>query len=69
MTKGYVSMTKGDYPCGMELASEYPLTEEHVRRYRENGHVHLKGVCTREQIAEYRGVLKELTAVRFAGGE
>ena len=60
-------MTEGDRTDGNGLATPYPLSAEHVRQYRENGHVHLRGVCTREEIAAYRGVLKAVTAERFAG--
>ena len=60
-------MTKGDQPGGMRLALPYPLSPEHMRQYRENGHVHLRNVCTREEIAAFRGALKSITAERFAG--
>ena len=60
-------MTEDDQPDGMGLASAYPLSPDHVRQYRENGHVHLREVCTREEIAEFRGVLQSVTAERFAG--
>ena len=49
------------------LDSPYPLTGEDVRQYRENGHVHLRGVCTGEEITAFREVLKSVTAERFAG--
>ncbi|MXY48543.1 MAG: phytanoyl-CoA dioxygenase family protein [Gemmatimonadetes bacterium] len=48
-------------------ASPYPLSAEHVRRYRENGHVHLRGICTKEEIAAFRGALRSVTSDRFAG--
>lgn len=60
-------MTAGNRTEFGGLASPYPLSEEHARQYRENGHVHLRGVCSREEVAEYREVLKSVTAERFAG--
>ena len=60
-------MTAGNRTDVGGLASPYPLSEERVRQYRENGHVHLRGVCSREEVAEYREVLKSVTAERFAG--
>ena len=60
-------MTTCEHPGGPGLSTEYPLTADHVRQYRENGHVHLGGICTKEEIARYRGVLKRVTAERFAG--
>ena len=48
------------------LATPYPLSAEHVRQYRENGHVHLRDVCTKSEIAEYREVFKSVTSERFA---
>ncbi len=50
-----------------ELARPYALTPDHVRQYRENGHVHLRGILSKAQIAELRDVLKSVTAERFAG--
>ena len=60
-------MTAGDRTCVNGLDSPYPLTGEDVRQYRENGHVHLRGVCTGEEISAFREVLKSVTAERFAG--
>lgn len=60
-------MTTCKQPPGTGLTSEYPLTADHIRQYRENGHVHLRGVCSREEIAGYREVLKSVTSERFAG--
>lgn len=60
-------MTADDRTGVNGMDSPYPLSGEHVRKYREYGHVHLRGVCTREEIAEYRKVLKSVTAERFAG--
>lgn len=50
-----------------EYPSEYPLTADHIRKYRQNGHIHLAGVCTTDEIAEYRDALKSVTDERFAG--
>ncbi len=47
-----------------ELSEEYPLTEEQITSFRENGHVLLRGVCTPEEIAAYREVLNS-AAYRF----
>ena len=60
-------MTTRETSIGTGLLSEYDLTPDLVRQYRENGHVHLVGVCTKEEIAGYREVLKSVTAERFAG--
>ena len=60
-------MNDVDQLGGVDLASAYHLTAKHVRQYRENGHVHLRGVCTKEEIAEIRWALKSVTAERFAG--
>ena len=60
-------MTAGDRTCVNGFDSPYPLTGEDVRQYRENGHVHLRGVCTGEEITAFREVLKSVTAERFAG--
>ena len=60
-------MTEDGQPGGMGLSSAYPLSPDHIRQYRENGHVHLRDVCTKDEIAEFLGVLKSVTAERFAG--
>lgn len=60
-------MTAGDRTGVRGLDSPYPLSGEDVRQYRENGHVHLRDVCTRDEVAEYREVLKSVTSERFAG--
>lgn len=60
-------MPASDHTGDRGFDSPYPMSDEDVRQYRENGHVHLQGVCTREEIAEYRAVLKSITAGRFAG--
>ena len=62
-------MTTCEPTLGPDLSSEYSLTADHVRQYHENGHVHLGGVCSREEIAGYREVLKSVTAKRFAGAK
>ncbi len=60
-------MINGNQSGGLNTATLYSLSAEDVRQYREKGHVHLRGVCTREEIAECRGVLKSVTTERFAG--
>lgn len=60
-------MAEGDRAEGNGFSTPCVLPEEHVRQYRENGHVHLRGVCTKEEIAENRAVLKSVTSERFAG--
>lgn len=37
-----------------DLNEEYPLTQEQIDSYRENGHVLLRGVASPEEIAAYR---------------
>jgi ectoine hydroxylase-related dioxygenase (phytanoyl-CoA dioxygenase family) len=40
-----------------DLTREYPLTEEQIASFRQNGHVYLPNVCSEEEIAIYREVL------------
>ena len=51
-----------------DLSSPYPLTDEAIQSFRENGHVLLRGVCSAEEVAAYRQVIvtvsKELNAER-----
>jgi ectoine hydroxylase-related dioxygenase (phytanoyl-CoA dioxygenase family) len=53
-----MTRTKANLP---DLSSDYPLTQEQIARYRENGHVLLRGVCSPEEIAVYRDVLHNAT--------
>jgi ectoine hydroxylase-related dioxygenase (phytanoyl-CoA dioxygenase family) len=47
-----------------ELDSEYALTGEQIDRYRRDGHIVLRGVCTPGEIAAYRQAIVDAT---FAG--
>jgi ectoine hydroxylase-related dioxygenase (phytanoyl-CoA dioxygenase family) len=42
-----------------ELSSDYPIAPELVEAFRRDGHVLLRGVASREEIAAYRPVLLE----------
>src|SRR5437763_1234315 len=44
-----------------DLSSDYPLSEEQIAAYRRDGHLLLRGVCSPEEIAVYRGILNEVT--------
>ena len=47
-------------PPGLpELSSVYPLTAEQIESFRTQGHVLLRGVCSPEEVAAYRGVIVE----------
>jgi ectoine hydroxylase-related dioxygenase (phytanoyl-CoA dioxygenase family) len=43
------------------LASDYPLGADAIAAYRQNGHVYLPQVLTREEIAVYRPAIVEAT--------
>jgi hypothetical protein len=46
--------------CSAELpilASDYPLSEEAMARFRRDGHLLLRGVATKEEIAAFRPVI------------
>lgn len=60
-------MTEDERTGVKGLDSPYPLSGEDARQYRENGHVHLRDVCTKEEITAFREVLKSVTSDRFAG--
>lgn len=60
-------MTEDDRTGVEGLDSPYPLSGEDARQYRENGHVHLRDVCTKEEITAFREVVKSVTSDRFAG--
>jgi len=53
-----MSSTLTDLP---DLSSEYPLTPEQIQEYRETGHILLRGVCSKEEIAAYREVIVDAT--------
>ncbi|MCS7192157.1 MAG: phytanoyl-CoA dioxygenase family protein [Armatimonadetes bacterium] len=40
---------------------EYPLTDEHIAFYRENGYVKLEGIFTSEELENLRKALNEVT--------
>ena len=42
-----------------DLSSSYPLSESEVEQFRDRGHVLLRGVCSREEIAAYRPFINE----------
>lgn len=42
-----------------DLSGEYPLTEAQIQQFRRDGHILLRQVCTREEIAAYRPVIVE----------
>lgn len=48
-----------------DLSGEYPLSAEQIAEYRENGHILLRGVCTPDEVAEYRAVIREVMDRRF----
>ncbi|MDX1934170.1 MAG: phytanoyl-CoA dioxygenase family protein [Capsulimonadales bacterium] len=48
-----------------DLSSEYPLTDEQVAYFRENGHVFLPGVCTPEEVVAFAPIITD-AAQRFA---
>jgi ectoine hydroxylase-related dioxygenase (phytanoyl-CoA dioxygenase family) len=47
-----------------DLNSDYPLTRDSIERYRRDGHVLLRGVCSPEEVASYREVITD-AAYRF----
>lgn len=48
-----------------DLSSEYPLTEEQIESYRRNGHILLRGVCRKAEIAAFRPVIKAAAYEHF----
>jgi ectoine hydroxylase-related dioxygenase (phytanoyl-CoA dioxygenase family) len=42
-----------------DLTSEYPLTNEQIAEYKENGHIVLRGVCSTTEIEAYRNAIVE----------
>ena len=47
-----------------ELSEEYPLTQEQIAAFGENGHVLLRGVASPEEVAAYRPVISD-AAMRY----
>ena len=43
------------------LSSDYTLTDEQIQRYRSDGYVLLRGVCSPDEAAAYRPVLRDVT--------
>jgi len=43
------------------LASDYPLKQEQIDFFRENGFVYLPGVCSRDEIAYYKQAIERVT--------
>jgi ectoine hydroxylase-related dioxygenase (phytanoyl-CoA dioxygenase family) len=44
-----------------ELSTDYPLADEQIASYQANGHVLLRGVCSKEEIAPWRKALYDAT--------
>ena len=40
-----------------ELASDYPLTKQQIVQFQRDGHILLRGVATKDEIAAYRPVI------------
>ncbi len=51
----------------LNLSSDYCLTDDQVRGFRDNGHIHLVGVCPPGEIIKYRKILNKVTEKRFKG--
>jgi ectoine hydroxylase-related dioxygenase (phytanoyl-CoA dioxygenase family) len=45
-----------------DLSSDYPLSEEQIASYQQNGFILLRGVCSPEEVAAYRPYLSETVA-------
>jgi ectoine hydroxylase-related dioxygenase (phytanoyl-CoA dioxygenase family) len=41
------------------LDAPYTLTQQQIAEYRENGHVYLPGVCSREEVAQFEPVITD----------
>jgi hypothetical protein len=48
-----------------DLWKDYPITLAQVEEYWENGHLLLRGVCSPDEVAAYRDVIREVMARRF----
>lgn len=44
-----------------ELDSEYPLTGDQVAQYQRDGHILLRGLCSREEVEAYRPLIGTTT--------
>src|SRR5919205_211861 len=49
------------------MATEYPISEEQVRFYEENGYIQLLGVLTPEELEQVRTALDEVMAMQLDG--
>jgi ectoine hydroxylase-related dioxygenase (phytanoyl-CoA dioxygenase family) len=45
-----------------DLSSSYEITPEQIEAFRRDGHVLLRGVCSTDEIAAYRTVIRNATA-------
>jgi len=43
------------------LDDEYPLSEDQIKTFRENGYVYLPGVCSADEVAYYRPAIARAT--------
>lgn len=43
-----------------DLEEPYSLTAEQIERYREDGHILLRGVASREEVSSYRPILQQV---------
>src|SRR5688500_14788860 len=48
-----------------ELSTDYPITAEQRTQYQREGHLSVKGVCSKEEIRAWRQVIKD-TAMRHS---
>jgi ectoine hydroxylase-related dioxygenase (phytanoyl-CoA dioxygenase family) len=48
-----------------DLSSEYPLSDQQIADFRRDGHIHLPGVCSPEEVAAYRAVITETAHDNF----
>ena len=48
-----------------DLSSEYPLSDEQIQSFRENGHIYLPQVCSPEEVEAYRKVITETAQENF----
>ncbi len=48
-----------------DLSSDYPLTDDQVAEYRDNGHLLLRGVCTPAEISAHREAFRRTIRRHF----
>lgn len=48
-----------------DLSDEYPLTDEQIAAFRRDGHIFLPQVCSAEEAAAYRAVIREAAMANF----